>query len=151
MLRRADKALRKFDVRTSVVADALGRGGRSALRRAWRYPMVGRLAARAVCEAVVRPEAVAFGVRGALPPTRFWQTHMHGTRQNASGFAGHKYMRQPGAYPFRLRTAFNTRELATGIYTLVVTARDLAGNAGSLRQVFTVRNRRRAQQNAQQH
>jgi hypothetical protein len=97
---------------------------------------------RANDHSVARSEAVAFDVRDGLPQLPFWRAYMRGTRQNASVFAGHKYMRQPGVYLFRLGPVFDTHVLQNGIYVLVVTARDTAGNAGSLRQVFSVRNAR---------
>ena len=89
---------------------------------------------------VVRRPCEAFDVRTSLPRAPFWSTYARGTRQNAATFAGHKLMRQPGVYLFRLAANFDTGRLGRrdDVYVLVVEASDSGGNVGTARFVFTV-------------
>jgi hypothetical protein len=91
---------------------------------------------------VVVPTRTAFDVTTSLPdPTTFWSHYARGTRQNFSTFGVQRAWRLPGTYLFRLApSGFETRSLANGIYDVVVTAQDVAGNEGSAHQVFIVRN-----------
>ena len=62
-------------------------------------------------------------------------------RADFSTFGVQRAWRLPGTYLYRLApTGFETRNLANGIYDVVVTAEDVAGNKGSAHQVFIVRN-----------
>jgi hypothetical protein len=57
-------------------------------------------------------------------------------------FGAHRYWRQPAVYLFKLTQApFDTTRLQDGIYRLTVTASDVAGNASSSSQLFSVHNR----------
>jgi hypothetical protein len=54
----------------------------------------------------------------------------------------HRYWYNPGVYLFKLTpTLFDTRTLPDGVYRLVATAWDTAGNHSSAAQVFQVHNR----------
>ena len=89
---------------------------------------------------LIRRPCEAFDVRTSLPRASFWSTYARGTRQNAATFAGHKLMRQPGVYLFRLAANFDTGRLGRrdDVYVLVVEASDTGGNVGTGRFVFTV-------------
>ena len=91
---------------------------------------------------VVLPTRTAFDVTSSLPdPTTFWSHYARGTAPNFSTFGVQRAWRLPGTYLYRLApTGFETRNLANGIYDVVVTAEDVAGNKGSAHQVFIVRN-----------
>lgn len=92
---------------------------------------------------IVLPTRTAFDVRVSLPDrATFWSHYARGTRQNCSTFGTQRAWRLPGTYLYRLTpTAFATQRLANGIYQIVVTAEDVAGNTSSAHQVFIVRNR----------
>jgi hypothetical protein len=86
-------------------------------------------------------EVAVDDVRRWIPPQRaFWNTYLRGTRQNMPTFKLHRYWRQPGLFIFKLGV-IDTRRLEDGIYVISVTARDIAGNARTERQVFTIFNR----------
>jgi hypothetical protein len=90
---------------------------------------------------IVLADRVSFDVRRELPPNpSFWHFYARGTRQNMSTFKQHRYWRDEGSFVFRLGTV-NTHRLPDGIYVLVATARDVAGNATSARLTFLVWNR----------
>lgn len=89
---------------------------------------------------VVVPARTAFDAGGRYPRAPFWDTYARGTRQNMTGMGprGRAWL-QPGVYLFNLGT-LDTERLRDGVYELLVTAKDTRGNAGSLRQLFSVRN-----------
>ena len=92
---------------------------------------------------VVVAERVARDVRESLPAdSRFWEAFARGTSQNMAVFGSHYSYLQAGTYLFRLTpNAFDTRTLRDGVYALVVTALDTAGNRDVERLRFTVHNR----------
>jgi hypothetical protein len=92
---------------------------------------------------VVRGDAVAYDVRRTIPPnTDFWQLYARGTYQNMSVFGNHYSWLEPGCFLFQLTPAgFDTRRLRDGVYDVVATATDIAGNQSSTRVRFTVHNR----------
>ena len=91
---------------------------------------------------VVLAERTAFDVRRTIPPNdAFWRYYARGTRQNMANFGTHRFWRSPGVYLYKLTPRpFDTHRLPNGIYRLVVTAADTAGNRASLAQVITVLN-----------
>ncbi len=91
---------------------------------------------------VVIPTRIAVDFRSTLPHARdFWRVYARGTYQNAATFFRYHDSIGPGSYLFKLTPrAFDTHALADGTYDLVVTASDIAGNRGSLRQRFTIDN-----------
>jgi hypothetical protein len=91
---------------------------------------------------VVVPERVARDVRGSLPRNeRFWKTFARGTYQNWPVFESRHYRFERGKYLFKLSSRpFDTRRFADGVYIVVVTAEDTAGNRGFRRLRFTVKN-----------
>jgi hypothetical protein len=92
---------------------------------------------------VVVREQVARDVRERLPSaSRFWTTFARGTCQNFAVFGRHYSYLQAGRYLFRLSARpLDTRRLHDGVYVLVVTASDIAGNRDVQRLRFTVHNR----------
>jgi hypothetical protein len=88
------------------------------------------------------PTRVAADFRSTLPSARdFWRVYARGTYQNGATFLRYHDRIGPGDYLFKLTPrAFDTHALADGTYDLIVTALDIAGNRGSLRQRFTVDN-----------
>ena len=91
---------------------------------------------------VVVPERVARDVRETVPSNQeFWSTYARGTCQNMSVFGHHYSYLQAGRYLFKLTPRpFDTRQLRDGVYDLVVTAEDIAGNKDVRRLRFTVHN-----------
>ncbi len=91
---------------------------------------------------VVVPETVAYDARSTIPPnSAFWTIYARGTYQNMSVFGKHFSWLQPGCYIFRLTpAAFDTRRLKDGVYQLVVTVTDVAGNHSSSSIRFAVHN-----------
>jgi hypothetical protein len=87
------------------------------------------------------PERVAFDARVRLPRRSFWSIYARGTRQNMPTFRKHRYWRDTGVFIFRLGVV-DTRTLRDGIYTVVVTARDIAGNSASRSLTFLIYNNR---------
>jgi murein DD-endopeptidase MepM/ murein hydrolase activator NlpD len=85
---------------------------------------------------------VAFDVRSQLPGNDdFWWIYARGTRQNMPPFDGHRASRIPGVYLYSLtRTPLDSSRLATGVYRLVVSARDTAGNTAVRTQMLIIRN-----------
>jgi hypothetical protein len=78
---------------------------------------------------------IACDVRRSVPKNDlFWVTFARGTHQNWPIFAGRKLQGTPGAYLYRLTTA----TLATGTYSITVTARDTRGNRGVGQLQFSV-------------
>jgi len=126
-------------VAQAVDAPALSVPGRwhgfpvTPARLSWRIERGGR---------VVVPGRVARDVRGSVPKNdRFWEAFARGTHQNWPIFAGHKFQFVPGAYAFKLSAQpFDTRRLRDGVYELVVTALDTAGNRDVRRVRFSVHN-----------
>jgi Peptidase family M23 len=92
---------------------------------------------------VVLDDRVAYDVRRTIPSnTTFWQVYARGTYQNMSVFGNHYSWLQPGCFLFRLTPqGFDTRTLRDGVYVVVVTATDIAGNTDSRALRFTVHNR----------
>ena len=117
-------------------------------------PVVGEWRALPVTPAVVRwriqrptgrtvvSTRTAYDVRSTIPPkSAFWLVYARGTHQNMPVFGKHYAYMQPGDYLFRLTPrGFDTRSLRNGVYELVVTAVDIAGNHGSLVQRIGVEN-----------
>ncbi len=106
----------------------------SPAKIAWRIQHItGRV--------VVRTR-VAEDVRYTIPRREhFWEYYARGTFQNFSVFAKHYSYGEPGRFLFKLgKTPFDTRSLRDGVYELVVTASDIAGNASSTSLRFTVDN-----------
>lgn len=86
---------------------------------------------------------IAVDVRQTVPEnTAFWSTYARGTFQNMAVFGNHYSYLQRGSYVFRLTPGgFDTRRLRDGVYDLVVTVSDIAGNTGSASVRFTVHNK----------
>jgi murein DD-endopeptidase MepM/ murein hydrolase activator NlpD len=93
---------------------------------------------------VVIPERTAMDVSRTLPSTsEMWHTYARGTHMNMVKMGVHRYWYNPGVYLFKLTpTAFDTNQLKDGVYELVVTAWDTAGNHSSSSQIFQVHNRK---------
>jgi murein DD-endopeptidase MepM/ murein hydrolase activator NlpD len=93
---------------------------------------------------VVVPETTSMDVSRTLPSTSdMWHTYARGTHMNMVQMSTHRYWYNPGVYLFKLTpTAFDTRSLKDGVYELVVTAWDTAGNHSSTTQIFQVHNRK---------
>jgi len=93
---------------------------------------------------VVLADTVVYDVRRTIPSnTTFWRVYARGSYQNMSVFGNHYSWLQPGCFLFRLTPqGFDTRKLRDGVYMVVVTATDVAGNTGSQTLRFTVHNRR---------
>ncbi len=90
---------------------------------------------------VVVSERVARDVRESLPSnSRFWETYARGTSQNMAVFGRHYSYLQSGRYLFELSRHFDSGKLSDGIYTVFVTAEDIAGNRDVRSLRFTVRN-----------
>ena len=71
----------------------------------------------------------------------YWEYYARGTFQNMSVFAHHYSYGQPGRFLFKLtKSEFDTRSLRDGVYDLVVTVSDIAGNSSSSSLRFTIRN-----------
>lgn len=85
---------------------------------------------------------IAADFRSSVPPNeRFWSYYARGTYQNMSVFAKHYSWAQPGCFLFKLtRSAFDTKSVRDGVYDLIVTATDIAGNSSSKSLRITVRN-----------
>jgi murein DD-endopeptidase MepM/ murein hydrolase activator NlpD len=91
---------------------------------------------------VVVAQRSAWDVRVTLPQESFWSVYARGTHQNMTVFGTHYSYLHPGAYVFQLAPGgFDTTTLRDGVYDLVVTASDVAGNHSSLTSRFTVHNR----------
>ena len=97
------------------------------------------LVERASNDRVRIPERVAFDTRLHLPTRSFWSVYARGTHQNMATFRKHRYWRDAGVYLFRLGIV-DTRKLRDGIYTVVVTARDIGGNSATGDLTFLVYN-----------
>jgi murein DD-endopeptidase MepM/ murein hydrolase activator NlpD len=92
--------------------------------------------------ATVVGETTAMDVTRTLPATSdMWHTYARGTHMNMVQMGVHRYWYEPGAYLFKLAAPFDTRRLKDGVYRVVVTAWDTAGNHGSTGQIFQVHNR----------
>jgi murein DD-endopeptidase MepM/ murein hydrolase activator NlpD len=93
---------------------------------------------------VVIAETTAMDVSHTLPSTSdMWHTYARGTHMNMVKMSVHRYWYNPGVYLFKLSpTAFDTNRLQDGVYELVVTAWDTAGNHSSSSQIFQVHNRK---------
>jgi murein DD-endopeptidase MepM/ murein hydrolase activator NlpD len=92
---------------------------------------------------VVVPETIAMDVTRTLPPTSdMWHTYARGTHMNMVQMGVHRYWYNPGVYFFKLTPGlWDSHRVADGVYRLTVTARDTAGNSGSVSQIFQVHNR----------
>jgi Peptidase family M23 len=100
----------------------------------WRIQrMTGRI--------VVRTQ-VARDVRRTIPQReRYWEYYARGTFQNMSVFGKHYSYGQPGCFLFKLtRSPFDTTTLRDGVYDLVVTVSDIAGNSSTSSLRFTIHN-----------
>jgi hypothetical protein len=93
---------------------------------------------------VVIAETSAMDVSNRLPSTSdIWSTYARGSHMNMVQMGSHRYWYQPGLYLFKLTPRlFDTRRLRDGVYRLVVTAWDTAGNHSSTFQIVNVHNRR---------
>ena len=118
------------------------------VRGTWRdLPVVPALISwriqRADTGRVVVPTHIAFDVRRTIPaPTEFWRFYARGTHENMCVFGKHYSYMQPGSYLFKLTPyGFDTRTLRDGVYELIVTATDIAGNHDSAMQRFSIHNR----------
>jgi hypothetical protein len=87
-------------------------------------------------------DTAAYDVRVTIPsPVTFWRVYARGTYQNMSVFGNHFSWLEPGRFLFRLSpNGFDTRKLKDGVYAVVVTATDIAGNSSSASARFTVHN-----------
>ena len=103
-------------------------------RVTWRIERNGR---------VVVATRVARDVRASVPRNDgFWTTFARGTHQNWPIYGGRKLQFKPGRYVFKLSvTAFDAGKLRFGVYEVVVTALDTAGNRGTGRIPFVVGSR----------
>jgi hypothetical protein len=92
---------------------------------------------------VIVPERTAVDFRSIEPANAaFWSTYARGSYQNMCVFRPHYSFAQPGVYLLELTPRpFDTTSLRDGVYDLVVTASDLAGNRRSATRRFTVHNR----------
>jgi murein DD-endopeptidase MepM/ murein hydrolase activator NlpD len=91
---------------------------------------------------LVLPETVVMDVTRTLPSTSdLWHTYARGSHQNMVQMGNHRYWYQPGVYLFKLGV-FDTKRLKDGVYRLVATAWDTAGNHSSTAQVINVHNRK---------
>jgi murein DD-endopeptidase MepM/ murein hydrolase activator NlpD len=92
---------------------------------------------------VVVPETNSMDVSERLPATSdMWHTYARGTHMNMVQMGVHRYWYEPGAYLFKLSgEPFDTRRLKDGVYRLIATAWDTAGNHSSTAQIFQVHNR----------
>jgi murein DD-endopeptidase MepM/ murein hydrolase activator NlpD len=92
---------------------------------------------------VIVPETVAMDVSRALPATSdMWHTYARGTHMNMVQMGVHRYWYNPGVYLFKLTPQrWDSHQLEDGVYRLVVTAWDTAGNHSTASQVFQVHNR----------
>jgi len=92
---------------------------------------------------VVVPETLARDVSRRLPSTSdMWHTFARGTHMNMVQMGVHRYWYQPGVYLFKLTpTPYDTRQLKDGVYRLIVTAWDTAGNHSSTSQIVNIHNR----------
>jgi hypothetical protein len=92
---------------------------------------------------IVVKETVAADFRTTIPPKgAFWAYYARGTYQNMSVFANHYSYRQPGCFLFKLtRSPFDTRRIPDGVYDLIVTVTDIAGNEDSRARRVTIHNR----------
>jgi hypothetical protein len=82
---------------------------------------------------VIRPWHTPVDFTGTLlPQSAFDRIYAPGTRQNHAG--------EPGLYRFYLAHTWTTTVLPDGNYQLEVEAADLAGNTGTLNQLFTLAN-----------
>ena len=92
---------------------------------------------------VVVPNRVARDVRDNVPENdAFWDTYARGTCQNMAVFGPHFSWLQSGRYVFRLGAKpFDTRTLRDGVYDLIVSVADVAGNHSAQRLRFTIHNR----------
>jgi hypothetical protein len=131
---------RVFFVAEAVDMPALAVRGRwegsypvTPARLIWRIEGNGRVVIR---------ERVARDVRRSLPKNdRFWQTFARGTCQNWPVFDSRHYRFETGRQLFTLSAGrFDTRRLRDGVYELVVTASDTAGNRAERRLRITVQN-----------
>jgi hypothetical protein len=106
-------------------------------------PAVVSFEIRSITGKVVLTQQTAYDVRSRVPqPGAFWHTYARGTYQNMAVFGPHYSYLQRGNYLFNLAGApFDTRRLRDGVYDVVVTAADIAGNSSSLSLRFTVHNR----------
>ena len=88
------------------------------------------------------PETVARDARTTIPPnSAFWTVYARGTYQNMSVFGAHFSWLQPGCYLFRLTPRpFDTTKLKDGVYQLIVTVADVAGNRSSMTQRLAIHN-----------
>jgi len=91
---------------------------------------------------VVVKTHVARDVRFTIPQQEhYWDYYARGTFQNMSVFGNHYSYGQPGSFLFKLTKApFDTTRLRDGVYDLIVTVSDIAGNHSSTSLRFTVDN-----------
>ena len=91
---------------------------------------------------VVVPERIAVDFRTTIPSDgTFWNVYARGTYQNFSVFGDHYSFAQPGCFVFRLTsTPLDTTRMKDGVYEIVVTATDTAGNSSSSTLRFSVHN-----------
>ena len=90
-----------------------------------------------------RPDEVARDVRVTIPRREhFWDYYARGTFQNMSVFAKHYSYGEPGLLPVQARQGRvrHADSLRDGVYDLVVTASDIAGNSSTTSLRFTVEN-----------
>jgi hypothetical protein len=92
---------------------------------------------------IVVPTHVARDVRFHNPRNeQYWDYYARGTFQNMSVFAKHYSYGQPGSFLFKLtRSPFDTATVRDGVYDLIVTVSDIAGNSSSRALRFTIENR----------
>jgi murein DD-endopeptidase MepM/ murein hydrolase activator NlpD len=102
-------------------------------RIAWRLRGMSR-------KTVARGLAADF--RTSVPSNAaFWSYYARGTYQNMSVFGSHYSWGQPGCFLFKLtHSAFDTESVRDGVYDLIVTATDIAGNSSSKSLRLTVHN-----------
>jgi hypothetical protein len=85
---------------------------------------------------------VAWDVRSTVPPdSAFWSVYARGTFQNMSVIGHHYSWLQPGSFLFRLApSGFRAGRLKSGVYAVVVTATDIAGNSDTRSARFSIAN-----------
>ena len=90
---------------------------------------------------VAVPNRVARDVRDGVPTNdAFWAAYARGTCQNMAVFGPHFAWLQSGRYVFRLGAKpFDSRTLHDGVYDLIVSVSDVAGNHSSQDLRFTNR------------
>jgi len=82
----------------------------------------------------------AVDFRSGFPTGSLWSVYARGTYQNRAPIVPRYHKKLPGRYLFELTHLLDTRRVRDGVYVVMVTAVDAAGNVGSLRTRIEIRN-----------